>query len=116
MGICEREGVCLAVSGYEEDYLDFAEPGSACGIAELVEQAAGMESPRWDVLTAFELVQSSTAGRDTWSTTVADYQAETGRKWPPVYRVKIRVEAEALSDEETEVFWLKRQAWLDDAD
>ena len=40
--------------------------------------------------------------------TVAEFRSQTGRKWPPVYRVKITTEAEEVSEEETERFWLER--------
>lgn len=36
------------------------------------------------------------------------YRNSTGRKWPPVYRVKIVTEAEEVSAEETEKYWLER--------
>lgn len=45
---------------------------------------------------------------------VERYRAETGRKYPPVYRVKVQTEVEEVSAEDAERYWLDRaekQKW-----
>ena len=105
MGVYDLEGTGLAVSGYEEDYLDFG-PGFV-GITDLVTRAAGVGSPDWSVLTAFEYCDSPAS--ENWQETADGYRLSTGRKWPPVYRVRIHIEAEELSPDEADAWWVARR-------
>ena len=40
---------------------------------------------------------------------IADYRLESGRQYPPVYRIKIVIEVEELSEAETEAAWKAQQ-------
>ena len=110
MGRYERSGIGIAVRGYyEEDYLQFDDPLdvedrylSATG---MVERAVGHEIPRERILTAFRYPDEP-FWRDT---TVNAYRKESGRRYPPVYRIKVVVEVEVLPDDECEAYWERRR-------
>ena len=40
----------------------------------------------------------------------AEYRAESGREFPRVYRMRLVIEAEELSDDEAAAYWRERQA------
>lgn len=40
---------------------------------------------------------------------VLEYRASTGNKYPPVYKVKVVVEAQPLTEEDAEKFWKAKQ-------
>jgi len=44
------------------------------------------------------------------------YQRETGRKYPPVYFVRIQATATQLSDDECEEYWTKRRSMFRDGE
>lgn len=101
MGVVILEGKCLAISGYEENYLDFIEgEDTAAGICGLVTSAAGLDSPEWRYMTAFEF-----PGDDHWQPLIEEYRRESGRHYPPVYKVRIVVEAEPVSPDEERAYW-----------
>ncbi len=102
MGVYQKSGIAAAFRGYDEDYLKFdGNEDDVVGMTETIEAAAGVKSPDWSTMTAFEHRESP-----RWQTYIDTYRKATGRKWPPVYRVTIQIEAEALSDDETEEYWL----------
>lgn len=91
----------ISVIGYEEDYLSTTEKGSigVSGIVDLV----GVENVSWSHAVAFEY-----PGSKSWLGETEEYRKLTGRTRPPVYRMKIVVEAEELTDAEAEAWWLGR--------
>lgn len=109
MGTYERAGVCRLMWDQELNYLAFDGDRSLL-ICELVERAAGHEDRHADagVMSAF-----AWAGGDEddgyWQEKVDEYRAQTGRRYPPVYRATIRVEAEVLGDDETAAYWKARK-------
>jgi hypothetical protein len=107
MGRVTIDGVGIAVHGHDDDYIELDEQD--LGIANLVIQAAGVGSPAANVLSAFKYDGTQGEG-GVWHEFVATYRQESGREWPPVYRVRIAVEAEALSDEECAAWWMERRA------
>jgi hypothetical protein len=40
---------------------------------------------------------------------IADFRLESGRQYPPVYRIKIVIDVEELSEAETEAAWKAQQ-------
>jgi hypothetical protein len=108
------EGVCVPVSGYEEDYLDFfgkaADEGRNLGVCGLV-RMTGAVPTNWSEATAFDmalLAEPDEYGTSTWKELREEYQQREGRKFPPLYRVKIKVEVEQVPDEEAEKLWHER--------
>jgi hypothetical protein len=103
MGVYRKSGIAAAFRGYDEDYLKFdGSDDDVVGMTETVEAAAGLKSPDWSTMTAFE-------NRDSprWKSYIEAYRKTTGRQWPPVYRVTIQIEAEALPEDEVEQYWLR---------
>ncbi len=107
MGVFSKEGKCLAVHGHEEDYLDFDD--DLVGASDMVVSASGVASPNSSVLAAMDCERSPWSDR-YWVSATQRYREESGRRYPPVYRVRIRVEAEELPEAEAEAYWTQRQA------
>lgn len=103
MGVYEKEGICEAVTDYEENYLEFEDENWPLCIAETVGVAAGVPAPRNNPYRYFWFPTLP-----IYDGAIEKYRQESGRQYPPVYRIKLRIEAEALSDEETEAYWKQR--------
>jgi hypothetical protein len=94
------EGRCLAVSGHEDNYLDFIDGQRSLGITGLVPPDLVVD---WSEATAF--------GRDEnddyagWANARAEFKQRTGRELPPVLKVKITAEVVEASAEETAAYW-----------
>jgi len=109
MGKHEIEGICVAVTGYEEDFLRFAN-GDTVGACSMV-KAAGAHPLEWRTETAFSSggkIDSRIA--QEWEKLREEYRNDTGNEYPSAYRVRIRVEVEALTPAETAAYWKERQA------
>lgn len=100
MGVYEKEGICEAITDYEENCLEFGDENWSLCIAEAVGVAAGVPAPQNNPYRYFWF--------PIYADAIEKYRRESGRQYPPVYRAKLRIEAEALSDEETEAYWKKR--------
>ena len=110
MGTSKFEGHALCVSDYEENYLygvGTEEPFMQ-GISAFVLDAGG-STVRSSVPSAFE---EESDGGGYFKDVREEYQSLTGRKCPPVMRVKITVEVEPLTDEESEKVWADHCAKL----
>jgi hypothetical protein len=108
------DGVCVPVSGEEDNYLDFfgktAGEESILGVCGLM-RMAGAVSTDWSEATAFDmalLAEPDEYGSSFWKKQREEYQQREGRKFPPLYRVKIKVEVEQVPDEEAEKLWHER--------
>lgn len=102
MGKHEVDGIALAVVDYEDDKLMLVGDGdvpTSLGISDLIEQAGGE--------TVRDGVEGAYHGNPYFGRYVQDYLAQ-GKRWPPLYRVRIFVELEAVSEEEARTYWLSR--------
>jgi hypothetical protein len=121
VGRSQFKGLALHVSDYETDHLHvIGEPwngGALATLFRLVRAAGGVSVPE-AVPNAFEdegdpestdeqlTPEEIEAGITPFcKTTREEYREETGRKLPPIMRVKITVEVEVLTDEENEKAW-----------
>lgn len=112
MGSWSYEGIVLPESGYEEDFLHIGDPPGQdyIGAVGMIEKAAGTEVPG-GVNSSFEYEHNDEDG--FWTSGRDEYRNESGRQYPPVYRVRIQVEAEQCSDEETAEYWAQYQRRYD---
>lgn len=113
MGKATFEGTCVPMCDYDGSALRFVSGPAASlegarymGVLRMV-RAAGAEFVSDSHVFGFENVGSPDNGSsDEWvNEKVADYRAETGREHPPLYRVRVVVEAEPVSDEEAAAYW-----------
>lgn len=108
--IAEVEGLCLAVIGYEEDYLDFIETETRSsglrGINSFIPEELRVNSSE---TPAFERVGSDW-DEPMWAEHRKEYIERTGRQLPPLLKVKVRVEVVEASAEETAAYWAQEQA------
>jgi hypothetical protein len=101
MGVYEREGVGVAVSGLGDDYLFLFDDWKSLRMSDLL-AGAGAE-----VLSEFVLnaLQNPTRSQpEEWGAALSQYRA-TGRQFPPLYRVRLRVEVEPVPEEELGGRW-----------
>jgi len=109
-GTAVVEGACTPVSGYEEDYLVFfsQDQDENVGCCDLMERA-GVELLDHSALQAFRYEKVDEAerfdGNLMWAEAREEYRKETGRQYPPLYRVRIEVKAERIPDDEAEKIW-----------
>lgn len=99
-GTFEVTVVGTPVSGHEEDYFRAIDFSPSYGISQLVGKATKMESVDWSEVTAFEYIPEK-----NWSRTARAFRKRTGLKFPPIYKVKFRVEAVMLSKREIAAYW-----------
>lgn len=108
--IKDLELIGVPVHGPEDDYLlttDELGPNSLLSITGLLKQA-GAERITWQEATAFEMPDSEHYS-EHFATYKNNYLEYHGRV-PRVYKIKINVEVEELSEEESQKFWeTKRQ-------
>ena len=104
MGKIVKEGVCLPVYGYEEDYLDFIdETRTAIGVSSLVREAGGLPT-EWTQGWAFE--REGTEWDDAMGIEAREeFRKLHNRTLPPLYRIKITVELEEMPAEFIESYW-----------
>lgn len=117
MGVYEKEGVCWPCCGYDTCFLKFPDEDDLReSIVSMCSAFGHMfpDVPRDSVYSAFHTLSWYTFdendpldrhSKEMWDATVAAYRAKTGRTYPPVYRVHIRIEAEPLTDKETAKYW-----------
>ena len=103
--------VSWPVYGYEQDYLHTEE--GLIAISTIFKKA-GLTFPFDDInycftsLKAYKLYEQQTGKMEDWMIRDSDfkkeqvrkYREETGRKYPPVFHVKIHAEIEELPEEE----------------
>lgn len=97
----ELELIGVPVSGPEDDYLFTTEdkgPNSLLSMTGLLKQA-GAQRITWQEACAFE-----TSNPGHFTRYREDYLKLNGRV-PRVYKVKIKVEVEELSEEDSQAFW-----------
>jgi hypothetical protein len=107
--VYEVSGICVTEYDQDQDGLSFVN-GDLFSISDAVQGAAGVESPPASVLSAAEFAETPYDDHRCWSEQLDAYRTETGRQWPPVYRVRVRVEAEALPEEEIARYWERQRA------
>lgn len=115
MGKYEIQGTATPHSGPDEDFLDFdivEYPGHAdlVGVTGLLDRSRpGVGYPDWTVYDGAE--EETTEGEcfDWFKKEMAEWRKESGKTWPPVFRVKISIESEALNDVELEAYWKAKQ-------
>jgi hypothetical protein len=101
------EGTGVAEQGYDVDCLVLEESNfDPIGITKLAELAGVEPLPETDA-NAFEQI-SQPDPIEYRRTKVDDYRKENKRKYPPVYRFKITIEAEEVSEDQAEAYWKKR--------
>ena len=93
------ETIGLPVVGPEEDYFRGTNCMESYGMSSIL-RPAGCEEIGWATVTSFEY-----PGDHRWEEYVEAYRRETGRQFPPLYRVKITVEAEQVPEEESDRYW-----------
>ena len=103
MGKHTIETTGIPVSGYEEDFFLGIKPMESHSMCSIL-QAAGIDSISWTDETAFGY-----PGEEMWEEHVKDYRKTTGRQYPPLFKVKLVVEAEKLPDEESDKYWMDQQ-------
>lgn len=116
MGVFEVEGLAISDRDEDGDALDIPDWGNPhrywnmLGITDLVEKASGVPSAHRHVLWEMEHGPDQCLrheDQDYDPVTLKGYRRTSGRQWPPIYRLKIQVEAEALPDEEVGPLWEK---------
>jgi hypothetical protein len=101
-------GTGVAIRDYEDDRLAL-DVGHA-GITSIA-RAAGVETIRYGTNCAFEYAGTAADDEATrWQHDVDVYRASAGRQFPPVYRFRVVLEAEELSEDEARAWWEARQA------
>ena len=91
------EGICVPVTGEEEDYLQFLDAERrTIGAAGLL----SVDQIPCDLANAFEHPDD-----EYWAERIREYRAHTGREFPPTYRVKVTVEVELVPDKEAAELW-----------
>lgn len=117
MGEAVVIGIGVPVSGYEEDYLDLLDHEfgdhhlGLCGLLRL----AGADSIDWSHVTAFEHAlypEPDKYGMSMWTDDREEFRQQTGRKFPKLYRVCVKVQIEEVPDEEAEKLWQARAEYL----
>lgn len=108
----ELNAVCVA--DWESNHLREINPrdpfdGFLGGIASFIKDAGGI-TVRDGVVSAFEsdgvkLDGDEDSDEDFWAPLREDYRKESGFEVPPVMRVKVTVEVETLSPEESKRLW-----------
>jgi hypothetical protein len=110
------EGVGLFITGPEQDYVEFFSQPSlkndrrlgvvTTGMCDLAEQADGIVVD-CSYASAFRYGQHKSKDLEA---TRADYRENEGegRQYPPLYRIKIDIQLEPISDQEAAVFWKKK--------
>jgi hypothetical protein len=95
------EGICVPVCGEEENYLQFfPKTGDyLVGITNILEKAGAPATP-WSVANAFDDPKY-----EHNRPRVEQYRTESGRSYPPLYRVRVHVFVEDVSSEEAEKMW-----------
>lgn len=94
----------VPVSGYEENYLSVP-GGDSLGMCGLLRRG-GAESIDDSAHSAFGYLHDHDPGqREFWGPYIAEYRRESGRDFPPLYRIRFAVEVEKLPDAESDAFW-----------
>ena len=101
MSVYEKEGIGIPVTSPEDDYVFFLEGWQSVRVSDLL-SAAGAEVINEFVLNALQhpLWQQP----EEWRNALATYR-QNGRQYPPLYRVRVRVEVEPLPEEEVPERW-----------
>ena len=104
MGRYEVSSVGLPVGDEEIRSVEFFdEHGTSESICSLL-RLAGAETTNYLVTGPFRYHPDDMTQRD--HAQIAEYRHSSGRQYPPLYRIKIVIEAEPLTDAETEAEWL----------
>jgi len=74
------------------------------GIAAFIKGAGGVTVSD-GVFTAFEYEGADEGGQDLWANLRNQYREESSLELPPVMRVKVTVEVEVLTPEESKNLW-----------
>jgi hypothetical protein len=98
----------IPVSGHEENYL-LIDDQSTLTISQLLAKQ-GIKSISWQEATAFERREDDPD--DHFLQYRQQYIKRSGRKFPPVYKIKFNITSEQLSDEDAKEFW-EKQIWTD---
>ena len=107
----EIKGVAEPHYGPDEDGLVF-DDGRYLGITNLVRFAAGTDSPEWNVYWGAEIgtaEEEQAFGQNSATRRLKEWRIQSKEKWPPVFRVRIVMEAEPLSQDELETYWTEKR-------
>lgn len=99
-GKYETELLGFPVIGHEEDYIRGLEPLAGFGVSQLIEKATGMDPASWSESTAFEYPTEK-----QWKREIKSYRKRTGRKYPPIFKMKFSVQAEKLPEAKISAYW-----------
>jgi hypothetical protein len=106
IGVYEREGVGVPVSSPEDDYLFLFDGWQSLRMSDLL-AGAGAEVLSEFVLNALQNPTSSPP--EEWRAALSEYRA-TGRQFPPLYAVRLRVEVERVTEENLGDRWKAARA------
>lgn len=96
----DMDAVGVPCAGHEGSSLYLGSRSDSVGMATVARQA-GLDLVNEFHACAFELKGYD----DRWEDEIADYRAESGREYPPVYRMHLTLSAEPLTDTEARKFW-----------
>lgn len=96
---------------YEISCLKVIDSSQFISLPDLVERSSGVDAPTLDILHACEYSTCDDAELDTdrWRRTYNEYVERSGRRFPPLYKVRITLEAEELSPAELRYYWESKQ-------
>lgn len=106
------EGIGVAVSSPDGDWIEFDDHEQANSISAALE-AAGAETVDSHLEHALRTIGGKHYDNTLYSRSnkqdVEHYRAESGRQYPRVYRIKVVAEVEELPDDECEAFWVRHR-------
>ena len=101
----EVKGVGIGVHGYEENYIHLFDDKENVAATTLL-SSAGAKSISWSEFTAFQYGEQY-GENDHFFKYLKEYRRVNKKDFPTIYKIKISVEVEALSDEESKTIWEK---------
>jgi hypothetical protein len=102
-----KTGKFLPVFGHEVDALMPVDRNNeSLTITKLLKEASGQDvADEWVNQAIYNELVPQYSDQET----IDRYRKDTGRKYPPLFNVKIEIEVEQLSEEEIEVYWKDQQ-------
>jgi hypothetical protein len=101
MNLYEREGVGVPVTSPDDDYLFLFDGWQSLRMTDVL-SAVGAEVLNEFVLNALQNPPWSQP--EEWQAALKEYRA-SGRDFPPLYRVRLRVEVEPIPKEQLRDHW-----------
>ncbi len=108
MGRYEKTGIGLPLGDPEMSLVMWLDrEDTSDGIVGMLAEAGATVTDYYTATSVFSHHPEDVTSSD--ASIIAEYRTETGRAYPPLYRVKVVVEVEPLSDAETEAAWKAHQ-------